>query len=68
MSRPELKPNKITDAEDKYKYSKEFGQPKPLLIANKKIKVYSSTSIEATPMLGAGFVIVVGQLVVPQTT
>jgi hypothetical protein len=50
MSSPELKPNKITDDEDKNKCSIEFGQPEPLLIANKKMRIYSSASIAANPM------------------
>jgi len=50
-SSPELKPNKITDDEDKNKSSIEFGQPEPLLIANKKMRIYSSASIAANPML-----------------
>jgi hypothetical protein len=34
-SSPELKHNRTTGDEDKNKCSIEFGQPKPLLIANK---------------------------------
>jgi hypothetical protein len=43
----------ITDDEDKNKSSIEFGQPEPLLIANKKMRIYSSASIAANPMLVA---------------
>ena len=57
MSSPEQKPNKITDDEDKNKSSIEFGQPEPLLIANKKMRTYSSASIAANPMLPAGLII-----------
>ena len=49
--RPELKPNRITDDEVKNKSSIEFGQTEPLLIANKKMRIYSSASIAANPML-----------------
>jgi hypothetical protein len=52
-SSPELKPNRITDDEVKNKSSIEFGQPELLLIANKKMKIYSSASIAANPMLQA---------------
>jgi len=55
MSRPELKPNKITDDEDKNKSSIEFGQPEPLLIANKKMRIYSSASIAARPLVMGSF-------------
>jgi len=48
-----LQPNKITDDEDKNKSSIEFGQPEPLLIANKKMSIYSSASIAANTMLPA---------------
>ena len=51
MSSPELKPNRINDDEVKNKSSIEFGQPEPLLIANKKMRNYSSVSIAANPML-----------------
>ncbi len=50
MSIPELKPNKITNDEDKNKSRIEFRLPKPLLIANKKMRIYSSASIAANPM------------------
>jgi hypothetical protein len=49
----ELKPNKITDDEDKNKSTIELGQPGLLLIANKKMRIYSSASIAANPMLPA---------------
>ena len=52
-SSPELKPNKIADDEDKNKSSIELRQPKPLLTANKKMKIHSSASIAANPMLCA---------------
>ena len=51
-SSPELKPNRITDVEDKNKSSIEFGQPELLLIENKKMRIYSSASIAANPVLG----------------
>ena len=50
MSSPELKPNKITDDEVKNKSSIEFRLTEPLLIANKKMRIYSSASIAANPM------------------
>ena len=51
MSSPELKPNKITDDEVKNKSRIELRLPEPLLIANKKMRIYSSASIAANPML-----------------
>jgi hypothetical protein len=45
---PALKSIRITDNEDKYKSSIELRMPKPLLIANKKMRIYSSASIAAT--------------------
>ena len=53
LSSPELKPNRITDNEDKKKSSIEFSQPELLLIADKKMRIYSSASIAANPMLPA---------------
>ena len=50
-SSPELKPNKITDDEDKNKSSIELRLTELLLIANKKMRIYSSASIAANPML-----------------
>jgi hypothetical protein len=50
MSSPELKPNRITDDEDKNKSSIELRLTEPLLIANKKMRIYSSASIAANPM------------------
>lgn len=50
-SSPELKPNKITDDEVKNKSSIEFRRLEPLLIANKKMRIYSSASIAANPLL-----------------
>jgi hypothetical protein len=47
----ELKPNKITDDEDKNKSSIELRLTEPLLMANKKLMIYSSASIAANPML-----------------
>lgn len=44
---PGLKPNKIPDDEDKNKSSIELSLPKLLLIANKKMSIYSSASIAA---------------------
>jgi len=52
-SSPELKPNRITDDEVKNKSSIEFRLLEPLLIANKKMRIYSSASIAANPMLAA---------------
>jgi len=49
-SSPELKPNRITDDEDKNKSSIELRLTEPLLIANKKMRIYSSASIAANPM------------------
>lgn len=54
-SSPELKPNKITDDEVKNKSSIELRLTELLLIANKKMRIYSSASIAANPMLPAGF-------------
>ena len=54
-SSPELKPNKITDDEVKNKSSIELRLTEPLLIANKKMRIYSSASIAANPMLYAVF-------------
>jgi len=48
----ELKPNKITDDEDKNKSSMEFRLTEPLLIA-KRWGFISSASIAANPMLAA---------------
>ena len=53
MSRPELQPNKITDDEVKNKSSIELRLTEPMLIANKKMRIYSSASIAANPMLYA---------------
>lgn len=47
---PGLKSIRITDDEDKNKSPIEFGQPGLLLIANKKMRIYSSASIAANPM------------------
>jgi hypothetical protein len=47
MSSQELQPNRITEDEDKYKSSAAFGLPEPLLIANKKMRIYSPASIAA---------------------
>jgi hypothetical protein len=52
-SSPELKPNRITDDEDKNKSSIELRLTELLLIANKKLRIYSSASIAANPMLCA---------------
>jgi len=53
MSSQELQPNKITDDEVKNKSSIELRLTEPLLIANKKVRIYSSASIAANPMLPA---------------
>jgi hypothetical protein len=50
-SSPELKPNRITDDEVKNKSSIESGLAEPLLIANRKMGIYSSASIAENPML-----------------
>jgi hypothetical protein len=50
-SSPELKPNRITDVEVKNKSGIEFRLTEPLLIANKKMRIYSSASIAANPLL-----------------
>jgi hypothetical protein len=49
MSSPVLKPNKISDDEDKNKSLIELRLIEPLLIANKKMRIYSSASIAANP-------------------
>ena len=51
MSSPELQPNRITDDEVKNKSSTELRLTEPLLIANKKMRIYSSAGIAANPML-----------------
>ena len=48
---PELKPNIITDDEVKNKSSIELRLTEPLTIANKMMRIYSSASIAANPML-----------------
>lgn len=53
MSSPELQPNKITDDEVRNKSSIELGLSELMLIANKKMKIYSSDSIATNPMLYA---------------
>ena len=50
MSSPELKPNKINNDEVKNKSSIELRLTELLLIANKKMRIYSSASIAANPM------------------
>jgi len=55
MSSPELRPNRITDDEDKNKISIVFGQHEPMLVANRKMMIYSSASIAANPTLAAVF-------------
>jgi hypothetical protein len=46
-STTELKSNKITDDEDNNKSLIEFRPPELSLIANKKLRIYSSASIAA---------------------
>ena len=46
-SRPELKPNRITDDEVKNKSGIELRLPEVLLIANRKMGINSSASIAA---------------------
>jgi hypothetical protein len=47
---PELKPNKITDVEVKNKSSIELRLTEPLLIGNKKLRIYLSASIAPKPL------------------
>lgn len=63
MSSPELKPNKISDDEDNNKRSIELRLTEPLLIADKKLKIYASASIAANPMLPAVIFLVLLKLV-----
>jgi hypothetical protein len=49
MPNLEPQPNRITDDEGKNKNQIELRLPKLLLIANKKMKIYSSASIAAKP-------------------
>jgi hypothetical protein len=51
MSSPELKPNRITDDEDKNQSLIELRLTEPLLIANKKMRIYSSASKAANPIV-----------------
>lgn len=46
---PEPQPNKITDHEDHYQSPMKLCLPEPLVIAYKKMKIYSSVSIAANP-------------------
>lgn len=48
---PELKPNRIADFEDKNESRIELRLTELLLIANKKMRIYSSARIAANPML-----------------
>jgi len=48
----------ITDDEVKNKSSIELRLTELLLIANKKMRIYSSASIAANPMLAAVFLII----------
>jgi hypothetical protein len=50
-SSPTFSPIKIFKVQITNKCSKEIPQPKPLLIVNKKMRIYSSVSIEASLML-----------------
>jgi hypothetical protein len=52
IARPALtiSPIKIIKVQITNKSSKEIRQPKPLLIVNKKMRIYSSASIEASPL------------------
>jgi hypothetical protein len=47
---PDRQPNKIIKSSNYEQKLKEIGQPKLLLITNKKRKIYSSASIEVNPM------------------
>jgi hypothetical protein len=49
MSSPQLRPNKITDDEVKNKSSIELRLTEPMLIANKKMRIYSSAGIGENP-------------------
>jgi hypothetical protein len=46
-----VSPIKIIKVQITNKSSKEIGLPKPMLMMNKKMIIYSSASIEANPML-----------------
>jgi hypothetical protein len=52
-SSPTVSPIKFIKVQITNKCSKEIRQPKPLLIVNKKMKIYSSASIEANRVLPA---------------
>jgi hypothetical protein len=52
-SSPELQPNKITDDEVKNKSTIELRLAEPMLLANKKMRNYSSACMAANPMLYA---------------
>jgi len=54
-SSPELQPNRITDDEDKNKSLIELHLTEPLLIANKKMRIYSPASIAANRLLATVF-------------
>jgi hypothetical protein len=56
-SSPTVSPIKFIKVQITNKSSKEIGQPKPLLIANKKMRIYSSASIEASPLLPVAIII-----------
>jgi hypothetical protein len=51
----EPQPIRNTDDEDKYKSPIEKRLLEQKMIANKKMRIYSSASIAANPMLPAGF-------------
>jgi hypothetical protein len=51
LVQPNLQPNKFIKVQITNKSSKEIGLPKPVLIVNKKMKIYSSASIAANTML-----------------
>jgi len=53
LVQPVRQPNKIIKVQITNKSSKEIRQPKLLLIENKKMRIYSSASIEASPLLHA---------------
>jgi len=53
---PEPQPNRITNDEDNYKSSIVRVKPELLLIANKKLKIYSSPRHIAKPPVGCRYI------------
>jgi hypothetical protein len=54
-SNPELKPNRITDDEDENKSLMELRLTEPLVIANKKMRIYSSAGKLSSNALALSF-------------